>query len=377
MPKSRQRMQRSARGGGRHPDARAIPAADANHLAIERFVTPQQFDQYRDWALASRIPRVRVGSVGALELPRRAGAGAQQRRLLDNAAPPRRSGMNAMTDAPLIRRLGLAPYEPTWRAMQRFTDERGAATRDEIWFVEHPPVFTLGMNASREHLLVAGRHPGRADRSRRPGHLSRSRPARDLSADRFAAASARRARTGRGAGERGHRLRRAARRARRRARATAPGVYVDGAKLASIGLRIRRGASYHGLAFNVSLDLAAVSSASTCAAIRGLAVTRLVDLCGTRRRRMPSARGLTPHLLRESGIRSALQRHQHRLAGGQFAVNGVQLLAAAALDHGRSSPGNCRRRWCARALSSSAQRPGVALDDGARQSARRRCRGGP
>src|SRR5665213_3555228 len=64
-----------------------------------------------------------------------------------------------MSDVPLIRHLGLAPYEPTWRAMQRFTDEREAASADEIWLVEHPPVFTLGMNASRSHLLAPGDIP--------------------------------------------------------------------------------------------------------------------------------------------------------------------------------------------------------------------------
>ena len=60
---------------------------------------------------------------------------------------------------PLIRHLGLVPYEPTWRAMQRFTDEREAATRDEIWLLEHPAVFTLGLNASRAHLLAPGDIP--------------------------------------------------------------------------------------------------------------------------------------------------------------------------------------------------------------------------
>ena len=60
---------------------------------------------------------------------------------------------------PLIKHLGLAPYEPTWRAMQKFTDERDTGTPDEIWFVEHPPVFTLGLNASRDHLLAPGDIP--------------------------------------------------------------------------------------------------------------------------------------------------------------------------------------------------------------------------
>jgi lipoate-protein ligase B len=64
-----------------------------------------------------------------------------------------------MGEAPLLRSLGLAPYEPTWRAMQRFTDERDESTQDEIWLVEHPPVFTLGLNASREHLLAPGDIP--------------------------------------------------------------------------------------------------------------------------------------------------------------------------------------------------------------------------
>src|SRR5450631_3163741 len=63
------------------------------------------------------------------------------------------------TAAPRVRHLGLAPYEPTWRAMQRFTDDRDPSTPDEIWMLEHPPVFTLGLNASREHLLSPGDSP--------------------------------------------------------------------------------------------------------------------------------------------------------------------------------------------------------------------------
>src|SRR6185312_9271204 len=59
----------------------------------------------------------------------------------------------------ILCELGLVEYEPTWRAMQRFTDERGPDTADEIWFLEHPPVFTLGMNASRDHLLAPGDIP--------------------------------------------------------------------------------------------------------------------------------------------------------------------------------------------------------------------------
>jgi lipoyl(octanoyl) transferase len=199
-----------------------------------------------------------------------------------------------MSDLPLIRHLGLAPYEPTWRAMQRFTDERGSSTQDEIWFVEHPPVFTLGLNASREHLLRPGDIPVvQIDRGGQvtyhgPGQLlvyplinlrRRRLNVRELVmalenaviayvADLGVAATGSRA---------------------------APGVYIDGAKLASVGLRIRRGASYHGLALNVSLDLQPFERINVCGH-RGLAVTRLADHVAATG---DVAGGLTPHLLRQ------------------------------------------------------------------------------
>src|SRR5207249_11618821 len=72
---------------------------------------------------------------------------------------PRQPRPGDRSRPPALRRLVLIEYEPTWRAMQRFTAERGAATPDEIWFLEHPPVFTLGVNASRAHLLSPGDIP--------------------------------------------------------------------------------------------------------------------------------------------------------------------------------------------------------------------------
>src|SRR5580700_382963 len=174
-----------------------------------------------------------IGSLGAFELSGRAGARAQQRRIgrgsrCRAAAGRRFAPVNgeAPTDAPLIRHLGLVPYESTWRAMQRFTDERDAATRDEIWFLEHPPVFTLGLNASREHLLAPREIPVvQIDRGGQVTYHGRgqlvvalSNAVIDYVAELGIAASGSRA---------------------------APGVYVNGANLASIGLRIRRGASYH------------------------------------------------------------------------------------------------------------------------------------
>ena len=184
-----------------------------------------------------------------------------------------------MIETPLVRRLGLVEYEPTWRAMQRFTDTRDAASRDEIWLLEHPPVFTLGMNARREHELDPGEIPVvQVDRGGQvtyhgPGQLVLY-PLLDL----------RRLRLGirelvvaleeavvayaadfsiNAAGRR-----------------DAPGVYVGGAKLASVGLRVRRGASYHGLSVNVSLDLAPFARIDVCGH-PGLAVTRFADLGGT------------------------------------------------------------------------------------------------
>jgi lipoyl(octanoyl) transferase len=223
-----------------------------------------------------------------------------------------------MSETPLLRHLGLVEYEPTWRAMQRFTDERGNSTPDEIWFVEHPPIFTLGLNASCDHLLCPGDIPVmQIDRGGQvtyhgPGQLVvyplidlRRRPlgVRELVVALENAIIAYVAELGVTA----------------TGRREAPGVYVDGAKLASVGLRIRRGASYHGLAFNVSLDLQPFERINVCGH-RGLAVTRLADHVGCFAQMEAAAavdtvaKGLTPHLLRQlkfgadySAISTALQ----------------------------------------------------------------------
>jgi lipoyl(octanoyl) transferase len=203
-----------------------------------------------------------------------------------------------MADVPLIRHLGLAAYEPTWRAMQRFTDERTDATCDEIWMVEHPPVFTLGLNASREHLLS----PGDIDivQIDRGGQVTYHGPGQLVI---YPLLNLRRLKLGVRdlvvalenavidyAGERG---------VTAAGSRQAPGVYVDGAKLASIGLRIRRGASYHGMSLNVSMDLAPFERINVCGH-QGLRVTRLNDL-GVADDVASVARDLTPHLLRRLG----------------------------------------------------------------------------
>jgi lipoyl(octanoyl) transferase len=175
-----------------------------------------------------------------------------------------------------IRWLGRVPYEPTWRAMQRFTDQRGPGTADEVWLLEHEPVFTLGMNADRAHLLAPGDIPViQIDRGGQvtyhgPGQLV-VYPLIDV---RRAALGVRALVT---ALERSVIDYVAPRGIVAECRADAPGVYVEGRKLASVGLRIRRGGSYHGLAFNIDMDLAPFRRINPCG-YANLQMTQLADL---------------------------------------------------------------------------------------------------
>ncbi len=201
-----------------------------------------------------------------------------------------------------IRRLGLQDYEPVWRAMQRFTDHRDATTPDEIWFCEHRPVFTLGLNAAPEHLLTPGDIP--VVQIDRGGQVTYHGPGQLMI---YSLIDIRRA----GLGVRDlvtaleqcvvdlaaeYNIDAASRR-------DAPGVYVDGVKLASVGLRIRRGASFHGLALNVNVDLEPFSRINTCG-IQNLDVTDLASLGAEDDTGLVSDR-LLPHLLRHLRLDSA------------------------------------------------------------------------
>jgi lipoyl(octanoyl) transferase len=182
------------------------------------------------------------------------------------------------TGAPVVKWLGRVDYEPTWRAMQRYTDERDADSPDEIWLLEHPPVFTLGMNADRVHLLAPGDIPVvQIDRGGQvtyhgPGQLV-VYPLIDLR------------RRGFGVRDLVTALERsmidyvATLGIYAEVKPRAPGVYVHGRKLASIGIRVRRGASYHGLALNVNLDLAPFRRINPCG-YAGLEMTKLAELGG-------------------------------------------------------------------------------------------------
>ena len=196
---------------------------------------------------------------------------------------------------PIVRWLGRVEYEPTWRAMQRFTDERNASTPDEIWFLEHPPVFTLGMNASPAHVLAPGDIPVvQIDRGGQvtyhgPGQLI-VYPLFDLRRNGFGVRDLVTA-LERAVIEYAAELGVAA-----ECRRNAPGVYVNGKKLASVGIRIRRGASYHGLALNVNMDLEPFHRINPCG-YEGLEMTQLAQLAGPRD--VDGAlRGFQPHVLR-------------------------------------------------------------------------------
>lgn len=176
--------------------------------------------------------------------------------------------------APLVvRQLGRQDYEPLWRRMQAFTDERDETTSDELWFTEHPPVFTLGVNAAKEHVLAPGDIP--VVQIDRGGQVTYHGPGQLMV---YPLIDLRR----RGQGVRG--LVTALERSvvdllaeadiEARAKKDAPGVYVGDVKVASVGLRIRRGCSFHGMAVNVDVDLEPFSRINPC----GFENLQLTDL---------------------------------------------------------------------------------------------------
>lgn len=174
-----------------------------------------------------------------------------------------------------VRWLGRAEYAPVWREMQAFTDARGDETPDELWLLEHPPVFTQGLNGRAEHLLAPGNIPVVAiDRGGQvtyhgPGQLvayalvdlrRRRISVRELVVGLENAVVALASRHGIEAS----------------GRREAPGVYAGARKLASLGLRVRRGCSYHGLALNVDMDLEPFRRINPCG-VAGLEMTQLAD----------------------------------------------------------------------------------------------------
>lgn len=176
----------------------------------------------------------------------------------------------------VIKQLGRVDYEPTWHAMQAFTAARGPDTPDEIWLLEHPPVFTLGLAGKREHILQTTDIPIiPIDRGGQVTYHGPGQVVAYLLLDLK--------RRGYGVRELVARMEQAvidllavyAVTAERRERA--PGVYVVGKKIAALGLRIKHGMSYHGLALNVDMDLTPFTHINPCG-YAGLEATQLKDL---------------------------------------------------------------------------------------------------
>jgi len=201
-----------------------------------------------------------------------------------------------------VRDLGRMAYQPVWRAMQAFTDARTDDTPDEIWLVEHDPVFTLGQAGKPEHVLVPGDIPViHVDRG---GQVTYNGPGQIVA---YPLLDLKRLKVG--VREYVDRIEQAVidtlgdwniGAARREG---APGVYVNGAKVAALGIRVRRGCTFHGLAFNIAMDLEPFRRINPCG-YAGLEVTSMNDLGGP-----SSLDAVKPRLLDHLAVQFGLRLH--------------------------------------------------------------------
>ncbi|MBO0216075.1 lipoyl(octanoyl) transferase LipB [Vibrio sp. Vb2880] len=181
----------------------------------------------------------------------------------------------------VVRRLGRQDYHPVWQAMHDFTDQRDDTTRDEVWLVEHNPVFTQGQAGKAEHLLNTGDIP--VVQSDRGGQVTYHGPGQIVA---YFLINLRRKKLG---------VRELvtdienlvintlnAYNIDAAARPDAPGVYVEGKKICSLGLRIRKGCSFHGLALNVNMDLSPFLRINPCG-YQGMKMVQVSDLGGPAR----------------------------------------------------------------------------------------------
>ena len=215
----------------------------------------------------------------------------------------------SVSDTLIVRNLGLQDYQQSWQAMTAFTNERGPAAADEFWLVEHPPVFTQGQAGKPEHLLLPGDIPViQTDRGGQvtyhgPGQLV-AYPLLDLrrvklgvrdlvthieqtiisTLAHFAIESS--------------------------AKPDAPGVYVQGAKIASLGLRVRRGCSFHGLSLNVDMDLAPFLRINPCG-YQGLAMTQMRDLLAKSPSMSDVQQALVTQFVQKLDYKTCTMRHNY------------------------------------------------------------------
>ena len=186
------------------------------------------------------------------------------------------SGVRIQGPEAVVRKLGRVEYEPTWRAMQEFTAQRTADTLDELWLLEHPPVYTQGQAGKPEHLIAATDIP--VVPIDRGGQITYHGPGQVVA---YVLVDLRR---------RGYGIRELVARMEQAVidalaavgvsaerQAGAPGVYVAGAKIAALGLRVKHGCTYHGLALNVDMDLRPFAAINPCG-YAGMRVTQCRDL---------------------------------------------------------------------------------------------------
>lgn len=198
-----------------------------------------------------------------------------------------------------VRRRGIVEYGESWAEMRQFTASRSPSTPDELWLLQHHAVFTLGQAGRREHLLAPGGIPVRA--SDRGGQVTYHGPGQLVV---YVLIDLRRS---------GHGVKRlvscleqavldlmSAQGIGADRRAGAPGVYVAGRKLAAIGLRVRNGCTYHGLAINVDMDTEPFARIDPCG-YAGLQVTQLREL-EIHWTVAQTGEALVPHLLRTLGL---------------------------------------------------------------------------
>ena len=198
-----------------------------------------------------------------------------------------------------IKRLGIVEYETTWHAMQTFTAQRNAETSDEIWLLQHPPVYTQGLAGKPEHLLITPSIP--VVKTDRGGQITYHGPGQIVAYVLFDLK-----RKSIGVKELVKRieqsiidlLRNYAIHAERKL--GAPGVYVNGAKIAALGLRVKKGCSYHGLALNVAMDLAPYQAINPCG-YAGMAVTDMATL-GVRASMDDAMNALSKHLITQLSL---------------------------------------------------------------------------
>jgi lipoyl(octanoyl) transferase len=200
---------------------------------------------------------------------------------------------------PIVKHLGVTEYEATWRAMQQFTAQRNEQTPDEIWLLQHPPIFTQGLAGKPEHLLTMSSIP--VVKTDRGGQITYHGPGQIIA---YVLIDLKR--KGIGVKELVKRIEQsiidvlAGDKIRAERKLGAPGVYVDGAKIAALGLRVKNSCSYHGLALNVAMDLAPYQAINPCG-YAGMAVTDMASL-GVRASMDNVTNALSQHLITQLSL---------------------------------------------------------------------------